>query len=397
MRGLITVAVRRCAELAALGPSRLNGVARYSSALGLIVLATAARLAIAPQEAGLPYVTYFPAATLAAVLGGLGTGLFATALGAVIAVILFIPPFGELKFSSEAIASALVFCVDEVIVCSAIEAMRHYYTGYIKTLSALETAHAAEQQARLEAERANAAKSRFLAAASHDLRQPYQAMRLFLAMLQIKTLTPEKREEVIRNMDLAMVAGEDLLRSLLHVSTLDAGVVVPKMATVHLAEIVQTVAERYRPVAVAKGLTFRVRTCPGMMESDPVLLGRILDNLMTNAIRYCGQGGILLACRVVEGHPTFEVWDTGIGIADEHRAVIFEEFYQVANPDQNRGKGVGLGLAVVAKMARLMNLSVSVASRPGKGTRFRVVLPGDIVRGNERAGLAGSDISEISG
>jgi len=380
VRGLIAVGIRRCAELAALGPTRLNRSVRYGAAILLIALATGVRLAIAPQEVGIPYVTYFPAATLAAVLGGLGTGLVATLLGVITASYLFIPPFGAAKFTTEALASALVFCVDEVIVCSAIEALRHYYRGYVATLSALKDAHAAEHAARLEAERANEAKSRFLAAASHDLRQPYQAMRLFLAALQIKTLTPDRRDEVLRNMDVAMAAGEELLRSLLDISTLDAGVVSPKVVEIRLADIDRTVARRHRPVAEAKGLTLRVRLCDGTAQADPVLLGRILDNLVTNAVRYTRSGGILVACRLRAGHPTFEVWDTGIGIAPHHLDNIFEEFFQVANPERDRGKGVGLGLAVVSKMAKLMGLSVTVASRAGRGTRFRVSLPGPIGR-----------------
>jgi signal transduction histidine kinase len=375
MGELVDTVLRRCAELTAVGPMRLGVLARYLVAVVLIGLATVLRLVIAPQEAGLPYVTYFPAATLAAVVGGIGPALVATLLGAATAVYLFIPPFSSFDLGPEAVASALVFCLDELVVCAAIEAMRHYYRGYADALAQLERAHAAEREARLSAERANHAKSRFLAAASHDLRQPLQALRLFLSVLSGRELPRRKIDEIVENMDVALTGGEELLRSLLDLSTIDAGVVVVRSADIATQELMALVETRNRTVAEAKGLRFRVRVEPGRLLADPVLLGRVLDNLINNAIRYTERGGILVACRGRGGRIVFSVCDTGIGIAPEHQSAIFEEFFQVGNEERDRRKGVGLGLAVVRKTVKLMGFDISVQSRLGRGTRFRIVVP----------------------
>ena len=249
----------------------------------------------------------------------------------------------------------------------------------------LRQAHAAERRARLAAEQANAAKSRFLAAASHDLRQPYQALRLLLATLQAQTNTGERVASIVRHMDVAMTAGEELLQSLLDLSTLEAGVVVPQSVDLTLADVMVSIDTRHRPVAEAKGLAFRVRPARGMVRADPVLLGRVLDNLISNAVRYTDAGRILVACRRRDRQLAIEVWDTGIGIAPEHQDTIFEEFYQVANPERDRTKGAGLGLAVVAKTVRLMGAELTMASRPGHGTRFRLVLAAMVEEEESRA------------
>ncbi|MBC7952709.1 MAG: HAMP domain-containing histidine kinase [Rhodospirillaceae bacterium] len=375
MKGLIEAIVRSCADLATVGPSKLNAPARYAMAVGLIVLATMVRLAIAPQQAGLPYVTYFPAATLAAILGGLGPAAVSTVLGAVTAAILFIPPFGSVKLDHQAIVSALVFCIDEAVVCSAIEAMRRYYRRFAETAKALEKSYAAEIRARMAAERANEAKSRFLASASHDLRQPYQALRLFHGALENPQLTRQEIAPILAKMDVAMAAGEELLQSLLDLSTLDAGVVTPKPVPVDIGNFMTGLELSYRSVAESKKLDFRMRSMDGTVTIDPVLLRRILDNLISNAIRYTHKGGLLIACRRYGGHTVFEVWDTGLGIAPQHQDVIFEEFYQIGNSERDRTKGMGLGLAVVAKTAQLIGLTVTMQSQLNRGTHFRVSLP----------------------
>lgn len=348
---------------------------RYLLASGLTLAAVLVRLAITPQEDGLPYVTFFPAATLAAIFGGLGAGLFATVLGAGIAVYLFIPPFDTVKFDASAMISASVFIFDEVIVCSAIEAMRRYYLSYVDTVSALEAANATAERARFDAERANEAKSRFLAAASHDLRQPYQALRLYHAALQARTAPEAVTEDILARMDHAMAAGEDLLQSLLQLSTLDAGIIVPKPVDVQVKDVMTSMEHHHRPVAEEKGLKFRVSKREGMVHIDPVLLGRILDNLVSNAIRYTETGGVLVAFRLRDGKPTFEVWDTGVGIPPDHQEAVFEEFYQIGNDGRERSKGTGLGLAVVSRMANLMGLRIAMTSRPGQGTRIGVTVP----------------------
>jgi signal transduction histidine kinase len=151
--------------------------------------------------------------------------------------------------------------------------------------------------------------------------------------------------------------------------------VVPRPVAVDMAEIVHAAAARHQPLAQLHKLDLRVSVRPGSVRADPVLLARILDNLLSNAIRYTRSGGILVACRRRGGRGVIEVWDTGIGIAPEHQQAIFEEFFQVANPERDRAKGAGLGLAVVRKTAKLIGAGLTVSSRQGRGTRFRLELP----------------------
>jgi signal transduction histidine kinase len=350
-------------------------LARYGLALAVLAGATALRFAIAPQEAGLPYVTYFPAVTLAAIFCGLAPAAMTTVLAMLLAAYLFVAPFSSFEVKPEAWLGGAVFCAEETLVCLLIEAMRRYYRKSAEATAALEQARAAEHAARLEAERANEAKSRFLAAASHDLRQPYQALRLFHAALLSQDIPAGTKDTILSKMDMAMTAGEELLNSLLDLSTLDAGVVTPKWSDADVAQLVATLEARHRPVAEGRGLRFRVHAVAARVHTDPVLLGRILDNLIANAIRYTPAGGILLAARRRRNAVAIEVWDTGIGIAPEHRQAVFEEFYQVSNVERDRGKGTGIGLAIAAKTARLMGCTLELASREGHGTRFRVVIP----------------------
>ncbi|MGE5505604.1 MAG: ATP-binding protein [Actinomycetota bacterium] len=355
-------------QLAANGPSILDVRLRYAGATLLAAAGLALRLGIAPQEFGLPYVSFFPAVTLAAIFFGLGPAALATVLGAIMAVYYFIPPFGEVKWTAEAAMATMVFVADEILVCLAIEGMRHYYQAYENTIAEL-------MAARDEAQRANSAKSRFLAAASHDLRQPYQALRLYHATLSAMDNAP-MAAAVLEKMDMAMAAGEDLLRSLLDVSSLEAGLTVPKREDVVLTDVIAALDDRHRPSAEAKGLTFNIRsTCTCRVRTDPVLLGRMLDNLVSNAVRYTERGGVLVACRHRHGRPMVQVWDTGIGIAPENHRLVFEEFFQIGNSERDRTKGAGLGLAVVRKTVDLLGLKLALTSRPGHGTVFTVAFP----------------------
>ncbi len=365
----------RLARLAARGPSELSRPGRYLVAVGFTGLALALRLLIAPQGAGIPFVTFFPAATLAAMIGGIWAGLFATGCGALLAMYFFMAPLDSFKANPEVILGALVFCLDEVVVCAAIETMRRYYQRFIATADALRVASVAEAQTRLAAERADAAKSRVLAAASHDLRQPFQALRLYHAALSARTHEPAAILDLLQRMDAAMAAGETLLQSLLELSTLDAGIVESRPVNVRAADVIGAVGLRHRPVAEAKGLAFRLTPGDGVLSVDPVLLGRLLDSLVANAIRYTPRGSVRVAFGHCGGRPTFVVRDTGIGIAAEHQEAVFEEFFQVGNPARDRSHGIGLGLAVARRTAALMGLDLKMRSRLGHGTLLAVTLP----------------------
>ena len=368
------------------GPLLWPAPTRFGVAILLTVLALGLRFLIAPQEVGIPFVTFFPAATLAALIGGLWPGLFATLLGAMAALFFFVPPFNAFKVETGGLLSSLVFCLDQVVVCSAIEALRRYHRASLETSAALRAAHAGEARARRQAERANDAKSRFLAAASHDLRQPYQALRLYHAAMEGKIADPAALAELLRGMDRALAAGEGLLQSLLDLSTLEAGIVVSRPIEVDAADLVEAIGLRHQPVAEAKGLVFRLDADHATLMIDPVLLGRLLDNLIVNAIRYTERGHIRIGFRCRGGRAWFLVADTGIGIAAEHSDAVFEEFFQIGNPARDATKGVGLGLAVVSKMAELMGIRVRLRSLLGKGTVFKVELPAKAVADGEVGG-----------
>ena len=224
------------------------------------------------------------------------------------------------------------------------------------------------------AEEANAAKSRFLAAASHDLRQPVHALSLFVAAAQAQQLNPETRT-LLDHIDDSVRAMGQLFNGLLDISRLDAGVVEVNRASFSPQTIVQTVAREFEAQANAKGLRLRTHAPDVLVDSDPLLLERIVRNIVANAVTYTTRGGVLIGCRRRGNRIRLEVWDTGWGIAPEEQEQIFEEFYQVGNPERDRTKGVGLGLAIVKRLTTLLGHRVDLRSRPGKGSCFAVELP----------------------
>jgi PAS domain S-box-containing protein len=247
-------------------------------------------------------------------------------------------------------------------------------TGLNIDVTGLKQAEAAMREAKIEAERANIAKSKFLAAASHDLRQPFQAMRLFYEVLAGQLTDPRSRH-VASKLNEAMRGGEELLSALLDVSTLDAGTLRVSVEVFPLSEVIDRVVAECEPQAAEKGLRLRRVHTDAVVLSDRVLLARMLRNLVVNAIRYTREGGILVGCRQWGNALKIEVWDTGIGIPPEKQALIFEDFYQVGNEARDRSKGLGLGLSVVARMGRLLGHPVEVRSRLDKGSVFAIVLP----------------------
>lgn len=227
-----------------------------------------------------------------------------------------------------------------------------------------------------EAEAATLAKSRFLAAASHDLRQPTHALGMFAARLVQLPHSPEVRH-LVENLESSVRAMQSLLDGLLDISRLDAGTVQVQVRAFSLAVLFEQLQAELALVAEENGLRFRLRPCTVGVLSDPALLHRILLNLLGNALRYTRRGGVLLACRrMADGqHVRIEVWDTGIGIAPEHHKAIFTEFFQINNKERDRSKGLGLGLSIVARAAELLGHRLQMQSRPGQGTRFSLELP----------------------
>jgi signal transduction histidine kinase/ActR/RegA family two-component response regulator len=221
---------------------------------------------------------------------------------------------------------------------------------------------------------ANRAKSRFLAAASHDLRQPMHALGLFVAQLKDRVRGPESAPLILR-VEAAVNALQGLLDALLDVSRLDAGVVTPNVTDFSVNTVLERIENGFAADATNRGLRFRVVRSTLALHSDLMLLERILINLVANAVRYTESGGILVGCRRRGDRVRVEVWDTGIGIASEHQQAIFQEFYQVGNPERDRQKGLGLGLSIAARLARLLGGRIAVRSHPGRGSVFAVELP----------------------
>lgn len=223
-------------------------------------------------------------------------------------------------------------------------------------------------------ERAHQAKARFLSAANHDLRQPFQALRLFHHLLNERLTDPRDRA-ITAKMGDALDGGETMLHALLEVATLDAGTVRPDIRVVPVHAILNEIVAEFRPVALAKGLDLRVHPSGSAVRCDPALLTRMLRDLVGNAVSYTAAGGILIGCRPRGEWLRIEVWDTGAGIASEHLDSIFEDFVQLGNPERDRARGLGLGLAKVRRKAALLGLTVDVRSRPGRGSVFSLVVP----------------------
>ncbi len=225
-----------------------------------------------------------------------------------------------------------------------------------------------------EAERANVAKSRFLAAASHDLRQPMHALGLFVAQLQPQVHTPETRH-LVKQISESVRALDGLLDGLLDISKLDAGVMSPSFSSFPIEPSLERLETDYTGPAEQKGLYLRARPSPLWVRTDPALLERVLLNLVSNAVRYTDRGGIFIACRVRGDRLRIEVRDSGVGIAQDAQASVFQEFVQLHNPGRNRGMGLGLGLAIVKRLVTLLGLSLDLRSAPGKGSVFAVEVP----------------------
>ncbi|WP_148293540.1 HAMP domain-containing sensor histidine kinase, partial [Azospirillum sp. B4] len=246
----------------------------------------------------------------------------------------------------------------------------------------------AEAQAvRSEAERANRAKSRFLAAASHDLRQPFQAMRLFLHLLETR-LTDDGQRDLANKLTESLDATEDLLNALVQISALEAATVTPTPTRFALSPVLERLAGEFRPLAAANGVALRCVPTTAQVNSDPVLIDRMVRNLIVNAVRHTRKGGILIGCRRRGTTVQLQVWDTGCGIPADQLPFIFDEFYRgdtaagtptaQAKGGQNKrdaSHGLGLGLAIVRKTATLLGLTVTVVSTPNRGSGFTITLP----------------------
>ncbi|WP_235868300.1 hybrid sensor histidine kinase/response regulator NahK/ErcS' [Pseudomonas ogarae] len=230
------------------------------------------------------------------------------------------------------------------------------------------------REAKREAEQANLSKTKFLAAVSHDLLQPLNAARLFTSAL-LERREPVANAQLVRNVSNSLQDVENLLGTLVDISKLDAGVIKADVAPFGLSELLDNLAAEYAQIARSEGLALHFVGCSVLVRSDMQLLARILRNLLTNAIRYTPSGRVVLGCRRHRQRVSIQVWDSGIGIAENRLEEIFQEFKRgdVQRPNQDRG--LGLGLAIVEKIAGILGHRIQVRSWPGKGSMFSIDVP----------------------
>jgi signal transduction histidine kinase len=226
---------------------------------------------------------------------------------------------------------------------------------------------------------ANLAKSRFLAAASHDLRQPLHALGLFVAQLRAD-IGGQDRARLFECINASVAGMNELFNALLDISKLDAGALTPNVTEFPIAQLLQRIEGTFAEPAREKNLSLRVVPSDAWVRSDFILLERILFNLVSNAVRYTSQGGVVVACRKRGEQLRIEVWDTGLGIAEDQRQNIFSEFYRIGEPERDQRAGLGLGLAIVERLCALLALPIELRSVVGRGSRFSVLVPQTPVR-----------------
>jgi signal transduction histidine kinase len=262
----------------------------------------------------------------------------------------------------------------ETSVSKRTEALTGLTRRLMHEISERRDVEAALQAARAAAEQANLGKTAFLAAASHDLNQPLNAARLFLGALA-EALPPGRERDMTGRIDSALDTMDHMLTALMDISKLDAGVLQPDVADFAFLPMQQALFHEFEPQAARLGLELRLVPTAATLRTDRHLLERILRNLIGNAIRYTREGRILFGCRHLPDGLRIDVVDTGIGIARDKWQTIFQEFHQLGGNPRSADKGVGLGLAIVERIGRLLSCPIELDSRVGRGSRFSVHVP----------------------
>jgi len=262
----------------------------------------------------------------------------------------------------------------------------------------LDRARKAAEAAKVQAEAASRARTQFFAAANHDLRQPLHAMGLLAGALAEKVKDPDV-VSLTNTISASMEALEELFNELLDMSRLDSGKISPSPANFSIQQLFDKLRLEFEAEAAMKALALRFFTNGRFLFSDPGLVERILRNLISNAIRYTANGGVLVACRTRQGRPWLEVWDTGPGIPEEEQERIFDEFVQLGNPERDRRKGLGLGLSIVRRLCNLLGHELALVSRTGRGSVFRFQVPAgrELPRAARRETALPASLSQLAG
>ncbi len=333
-------------------------------------------------------------APLAATLAAVGDRLHLTmaTMVVVFALVLFLIAggfrrawFSALRLSDE--KQRLLETLEQKVV-DRTAALTHANLKLHRTIAERLRAQREAQEARAEAERANLAKTKFLAAASHDLRQPVQSLSLLSNTIAAQ-LSGHPALPLAQHLDRTVGALRTLLDSLLDISRLDAGGIAPNFAAVPVGPLLERLAHEYALRAADRGLDLRRVPTTAWCVTDPVLLDRILRNLIENAVRYTAAGRILIGCRRRRDRLVIQVLDTGVGIAEHQLDAIFQEFFQAVEPTDDGSHGLGLGLAIVSRLGQTLGHRVEVSSELGRGSCFSVTLalatPGDAGHGDGKA------------
>ncbi|MEP2651824.1 MAG: PAS-domain containing protein, partial [Paraglaciecola sp.] len=252
------------------------------------------------------------------------------------------------------------------------QSKQHLESRVAKRTTELERANIALDEARQEAEQANESKSKFLAAAGHDLMQPFNAASLFASLIKEKAPNKELKE-MSQSLVQSLGNAEELLSTLLDMTRLDSGVLIPKLQNFPLSELLTPLIKDFSVLAAHKGLTLKYVPCTCVVTSDKKLLRRILQNLISNAVRYTDSGKILVVAKRLKQQLNIRVYDTGKGIAESQQGAIFEEFNQL--DEHHKNQGLGLGLTIVDRFSALLHHSVAVESKLEQGSCFHITLP----------------------
>ncbi|MGZ5169697.1 MAG: hybrid sensor histidine kinase/response regulator [Burkholderiales bacterium] len=355
-----------------------HGAVRARSYAGTEIIAASAPMAasgwivVVEQPIAEAYAPVYASLTRLVIVAALS--LVLAALGALVTARRMAAPVKALETGAMQLAAGRLDHRVQVRTGDELEVLADQFNAMAETIGRSHEELEQKVEARTrELALANSSKSRFLAAASHDLRQPMHALGLFVAQLLAKPQTLEQRRLVDR-IHASSQAMNALLDSLLDISRLDAGAVTPQAIDFPLDRLFARMRAEFEPLAQEKGLELRIASTGVWLRSDPVLLGRIVQNLVSNAVRYTPRGSVLVGCRRRGAAVRVDVIDSGPGIPEEEREHVFREFYQLANPEHDRSKGLGLGLAIVERLARLLGHRVEIASRAGRGSRFSLTV-----------------------
>lgn len=358
----VTWALALLAPLLALALAPLGAAA---AALAALPLSHALALALAPAVATAPAPALGPA--LAPALAPVPAPALAPALPPALGT-------GLAWHAAPDTGTLVAACCATAALTLAVAWLAHRRWRRLR-LALMDRGDALRQRERqlAAAQQADREKSRFLAIASHDLRQPVHALGLFAGTLE-RRLQGTEQEPLVRNVMRSIDGLERSFNAMLDISRLDAGTVEPNVQHFPLRDVFRRLHMQYAGQAESSGLGLRFSPGGKSVSSDPQLLERILGNLVQNALRYTARGGVVVVARSVRTHIHVEVWDTGVGIGPVDLPRIFEEFYQCGRNERNRTQGLGMGLAIVKRLAHLLGHGLTVSSRPGRGTVFRVAI-----------------------